>query len=102
MKWDAAASNGGWKTARRARLSPVKGVGVGRAAVWRRLRAPSDATAQGRRVWGEKGDVAIVNQREKRRMEELTRYGPSTAMRTERQGATVAERRSSRGHRQGF
>jgi hypothetical protein len=35
---------------------------------------------QGRKVRGE-GNVAAVNRRGKRRMEELTRYGPSTAAR---------------------
>jgi hypothetical protein len=33
VRWDAATSGGGWKTVRGARLSPVKGVGVGRAEV---------------------------------------------------------------------
>jgi hypothetical protein len=55
VRWDAATSSGGWKTARGARLSPVKGVEAGRVEVRWRLRAPSGATVQGRRVKGEKG-----------------------------------------------
>jgi hypothetical protein len=50
----------------------VKGVRVGREEARWRLRAPSGAPAQGRRVRGGrggKGDVAAVNRREKRRME---------------------------------
>jgi hypothetical protein len=74
VRWDAAASDRGWKMAQGARLSLVKGVGVGRAEAWWRLRAHFGAPAQGRKVRGEKGAVAAVNQREKRRMEELTRY----------------------------
>jgi hypothetical protein len=37
VRWDAAANGGGWKTAWGARLSPVKGVGAGRAEAWWRL-----------------------------------------------------------------
>jgi hypothetical protein len=44
----------GWKTVRGARLSLVKGVGVGKAEARWRLRAPSSAPAQGRRVRGER------------------------------------------------
>jgi hypothetical protein len=57
MRWDAVASGGGWKTVRGARLSPVKGVRAGRAEARWRLRAPSGAPAQGRRVRGEGGRV---------------------------------------------
>jgi hypothetical protein len=81
VRCDAAASGGGGKTAGGARLSPVKGVRVGRAETWWWLRPSSSAPAQGRRVRGGKGDVATVNRREKRQMEELTRYGPSLAVR---------------------
>jgi hypothetical protein len=52
VRWDVAASGGGWKTAWGARLSPVKGVGAGRAEARWWLRAPSGAPAQGRRVRG--------------------------------------------------
>jgi hypothetical protein len=52
VRWDAAASGGGWKTTHGARLSPVKGVGAGRAEARWWLRAPSSAPAQGRKVRG--------------------------------------------------
>jgi hypothetical protein len=55
VRWDVAASGGDWKTARGARLSLVKGVGAGRAKARWRLRAPSGAPAQGRRVRGVRG-----------------------------------------------
>jgi hypothetical protein len=55
VRWDVAASGGGCKTARGARLSLVKGVGAGGAEVWWWLRAPFGAPAQGRRVRGVKG-----------------------------------------------
>jgi hypothetical protein len=52
MRWDVAANGGGWKMARGARLSPVKGARVGRAEAQWWLQAPSGALAQGRRVRG--------------------------------------------------
>jgi hypothetical protein len=85
--------------ARGARLSPVKGVRAGRAEARWRLRAPSGAPAQGRRVRWEKDDVATVNRREKRRIEELTRYGSSRAARASGGTPPAAGRRGSGGHR---
>jgi hypothetical protein len=83
-----------------ARLSLVKGVGAGRAKARWRLRAPSGAPAQRRRVRGRgKGTVAVVNLREKRWMEEFTRYGPSTAACAGRGTPPTTGRRASRGHR---
>jgi hypothetical protein len=84
VRWDAATSGGGWKMTRGVRLSPVKGVGVGRAEARWWLRAPSGAPAQ---------------RREKRRMEELTRYGPSTAAHASGGTPPVASRRGSTGRR---
>jgi hypothetical protein len=55
MRWDAAASGGGWKMVRGVRHSPVKGVGVGRAEARWLLQAPSGVPVQRRRVRGEKG-----------------------------------------------
>jgi hypothetical protein len=49
---------------------------------------------------GEKGVVATVTRREKRRMEGLTRYGPSTAARAGGGTPPTAGRRGSRGCRQ--
>jgi hypothetical protein len=43
--------------------------------------------------------MLTVNRREKRRMEEFTRYGPSTAARVVGGRPPVASRRGSRGHR---
>jgi hypothetical protein len=44
-RWDVAASGGDWKMAQGARLSPVKGVGAGRAKARWWLRAPSSVLA---------------------------------------------------------
>jgi hypothetical protein len=52
-------------------------------------------------VRGEKGVVAVVNRREKRRMEELTRYGPSTAACATGGTPPTVGQRGSRGHRLG-
>jgi hypothetical protein len=50
VRWDVAANDGDWKMTQGARLSPVKGVGASRAKARGRLRAPSGAPAQGRKV----------------------------------------------------
>jgi hypothetical protein len=48
-----------------------------------------------------KGDVETVKRREKRRMEELTRYGPSTAAHVSGGTTPAVGRRGSGGHRLG-
>jgi hypothetical protein len=50
VRWDVAVSGGDWKMAWGVRLSPVKGVGAGKAEARWWLRAPFGAPAQGRRV----------------------------------------------------
>jgi hypothetical protein len=59
------------------------------------------APAQGRKVRGGKGAVAVVNQRGKRRMEDLTRYGSSMVARAFGGTPLAVGRRGSGGRRLG-
>jgi hypothetical protein len=71
--------------------------GQGRGAVV----APSSfrcSCAREKGEWGKKGVVAAVKQRGKQRMEELTKYGPSTAARAGGGTPPAAGQRGSGGH----